>query len=282
MAQADVRYSLPRELQGTVLESIMRSRLHEIVGAKQKWPEAAIEMALDRAPQVRSLKAAITRRNYGFIAEIKRASPSAGVLLARFDPEGLARDYLKGGACAISVVTEASHFRGRLETLADLRWKSPLPLLRKDFVVDLHQVLEARHAGADAVLLIAALMDARLLGRLRARIEALGMDALVEVHDERDLDRAIEAGATLIGVNNRDLRTFEVSLETSLRLAPRLPGNVIAVSESGIRSDADVRRLADAGFRGFLVGEALLRSASPDLALKHFVGALQSIRGRAR
>lgn len=282
MTQATVHYSLPKELEGTMLESIMREKLHEIVGAKLKWPAASIRMALDRAPEIRSLRRALLRHPHGFIAEIKKASPSAGLLRQDFDPEKIAQDYEKAGAAAISVVTEAKHFQGRLETLADLRWKTALPLLRKDFVVDSHQILEARHAGADAILLIAALLDSRSLRGLRSEAEDLGMDALVEVHDERDLDRALETGASLIGVNNRDLRTFSVSLETSLRLAPRLPKDALAVSESGIRTADDVRRLADAGYRGFLIGETLMRAASPGAALMELIGALEPARGRPR
>jgi len=282
MAQVSVHYSLPDELEGTVLASIMRAKLHEIAGARQKWPAEAIQMALDRAPEIRSLKRALVMHSPGFIAEIKRASPSAGLLRRDFDPAAIALDYESAGAAAISVVTEAAHFQGRLETLADLRWKSALPLLRKDFIVDPHQLLEARHAGADAVLLIAALLNAGSLRSLRQKTEELGMDALVEVHDQRDLDRALEAGATLIGVNNRDLRSFEVSLQASLTLAPRLPGNIMAISESGIKTADDVRRLADAGYRGFLVGEALMKAASPGAALRELMGALEPARGRAR
>jgi len=282
MAHTTVRYALPKDLEGTMLEEIMHEKLHEIVGAKLKWPAASIEMALDRAPEVRSFKWALQRRAHGFIAEIKKASPSAGILCARFDPDRIAQEYEKAGAAAISVLTEAKHFQGRLETLADLRWKSGLPLLRKDFVVDYFQILEGRHAGADAILLIAALLDPPSLRHLRAKTEELGMDALVEVHDERDLDRALEAGASFIGVNNRDLRTFQVSLDTSLRLAPRLPKGVVAVAESGIKTADDVRRLADAGYRGFLVGETLLRAASPGAALSALIAALEPAHGRVR
>jgi indole-3-glycerol phosphate synthase len=154
--------------------------------------------------------------------------------------------------------------------------------LRKDFIVDSYQVFESRHAGADAILLIAALLNAPQLRSLRAQAEDLGMDALVEVHDERELERAIEAGAKLIGVNNRDLRTFEVSLERSLGLAPRIPRDSVAVSESGIKTADDVRTLAKAGYRGFLVGEALMRAASPGDALAELAAAIEPVRGRPR
>lgn len=282
MTQAIVQYTLPKELEGTVLASIMQTRLPEIVGAKQKWPATSIQMMLDRAPEVRSLKEALRRRSFGIIGEIKKASPSAGLLRREFDPVTIAQEFEKAGAAAISVVSEGKHFQGRLETLADLRWRTALPLLRKDFIVDSYQVFESRHAGADAILLIAALLNAPQLRSLRAQAEDLGMDALVEVHDERELERAIEAGAKLIGVNNRDLRTFEVSLERSLGLAPRIPRDSVAVSESGIKTADDVRTLANAGYRGFLVGEALMRAASPGEALAELAAAIEPVRGRPR
>jgi indole-3-glycerol phosphate synthase len=282
MTQASVQYSLPKELEGTILASIMRTKLPEIAGAKQKWPQTSIQMILDRAPEVRPLRRALLRRPPGIIGEIKKASPSAGLLRDDFDPVRIALEFEKAGASAISVVSEGMHFQGRLETLAGLRWQTSLPLLRKDFIVDSYQVLESRHAGADAILLIAALLNAQLMRSLRAHAEDLGMDALVEVHDEQELERALEAGATLIGVNNRDLRTFEVSMDRSLSLAPRIPREVVAVSESGIRTADDVRKLAGAGYRGFLVGETLMRAASPGDALSQLARALGPARERSR
>jgi indole-3-glycerol phosphate synthase len=224
-------------------------------------------MALDRAPVVRSFRKSIVRGSPALIAEIKKRSPSAGLLRRDFDPAGIAKEYEESGAAAISVVTEGKHFSGGLEILAMLRWTCKIPLLRKDFLLDPYQILEARHAGADAVLLIAALLDTSSLRKMREEAENTGMEALVEVHDEIELDRALESGAVLIGVNSRDLRTFEVSLETCLRLARRLPGNAVSVAESGIRSADDVRRLMDAGYKGFLIGEQLLRAPSPGAAL---------------
>jgi indole-3-glycerol phosphate synthase len=282
MTQASVQYSLPKELEGTILASIMHTRLPEIVGAKQKWPATSIQMILDRAPEVRSLKRRLLRNSPAVIGEIKKASPSAGILRRDFDPVGIAGEFEKAGASAISVVSEGMHFQGRLEILADLRWRTGLPLLRKDFIVDSYQLLESRHAGADAVLLIAALLTSPLLRSLRAQAEDLGMDALVEVHDEHELERALEAGATLIGVNNRDLRSFEVSTERSLSLAPRIPKDVVAVSESGIKTPEDLRKLANAGYRGFLIGEALMRAASPGEALSELVRSLEVVRERSR
>jgi len=267
MASVGTGYQLPKDLRGTILERIMQAKLYEIAGAKQALPAVSMQSVLGRAPEIRPLKDAVLRRSPAIIAEVKRASPSAGLIRPDFDAVQIADEYQKAGAAAISVLTEVTHFRGGLECLARLRWFTQVPLLRKDFIVDPYQVIEARHAGADAVLLIAALLDTAALMSLRTLAEALGMDALVEVHSGSELDRVLESGATLIGVNNRNLRTFEVSLQVSLGLAPHLPKHVVAVSESGIRSADDIRRLSDAGYRGFLVGEQLLRADSPGAAL---------------
>ncbi len=260
-------YQLPEILKDTILEKIMHCKVHEILGAKKKLPAVSMEGVLDRAPEVRSFKKALTRCNPAVIAEIKKASPSAGLIRKDFDPEQIAREYQAFGAAAISVVTEVQHFQGGLEILASLRWSVRLPLLRKDFIVDPYQIIEARHAGADAVLLIAALLDSASLKNLRIEAERHGMDALVEIHNESELGKVLDSGATLIGVNNRDLRTFEVSLDAAFRIAPLLPANVLAVAESGIRTSKDIRKLVDAGYRGFLVGEQLMRSPSPGAAL---------------
>jgi indole-3-glycerol phosphate synthase len=273
MTTTAANYLLPAELGGTILDRILAARLPEVEEAKRKLPAESLRMAINRAPRIRSLRANLMRRP-GIIAEIKRSSPTAGVLRAGFDPVAIAGEYRKGGASAISVVTEANFFGGDLESLAGLRWQTDLPLLRKDFIVDAYQILEARHAGADAVLLIAALLDGPALEGLRRCAEELGMDALVEVRSERELQRALAAGSSVIGVNSRDLRTFEVSLETSLRLASGLPGGVLAIAESGISSADDIRRLARAGYRGFLVGTALMRSPSPGAALAKLTAAL--------
>jgi indole-3-glycerol phosphate synthase len=275
-------YRAPDEIRGTILDDIVHAKLHEILSAKRKVPAAVLEAALDRAPEVRSLKVALRRRSPAIIAEIKRASPSAGLLRPDLDASKIALEYEKASAAAVSVVTEGSYFQGSLELLASLRWSTALPLLRKDFIIDLYQIVEARHAGADSVLLIAALLPDPALRRFRAEAERLGMDAVVEVHNESELERSLEAGASIVGVNNRDLRTFEVSLETSLRLAPRIPKSVVALSESGIRSNEDLRKLAQAGYQAFLVGEQLMRAASPGAALRELVtGRSAAAGGRA-
>ena len=273
MTTTAANYILPVELKGTILERIVAARLPEVEEAKRKLPAESIRMVLDRAPRIRSLKR-ILRKRPGIIAEIKRSSPSAGILRADFDPAAIAGEYQKAGAAAISVVTETNFFGGGLETLAGLRWQTDLPLLRKDFIVDSYQILEARHAGADAVLLIAALLDGPALGELRGCVEELGMDALVEVRSEHELQRALAAGSSVIGVNSRDLKTFEVSLEVSLRLASCLPGDVLAIAESGICSAEDIRRLARAGYRGFLVGTTLMRAPSPGAALAGLIASM--------
>lgn len=271
------KYRIPDGLKGTILEQIVANRIPEIVGARTKLPAESLEMVLDRTPRVRSLKRALMRQP-GILAEIKKASPSAGQMRSDFDPNAIAGAYVKAGALAISVVTESRFFQGGLETLAALRWCTGVPLLRKDFIVDSYQVLEARHAGADAVLLIAALLEGSVLGELRSYVEEMGMDALLEVHDEAELERALAAGATLIGVNSRDLRSFEISLDVCARLAALLPKEVVAVAESGLRTVEDVRRLASAGYRGFLIGESLMRAQSPGAALAALVASLPARR----
>ncbi|MBN2241844.1 MAG: indole-3-glycerol phosphate synthase TrpC [Acidobacteria bacterium] len=280
MIQTASDYRLPKNLEGTVLDKIVSTKIREIEAAIKVFPAESIEGALERAPEVRSLKRAIVSGDVpAIIAEIKRASPSAGLLREDFDPEGIARQYRQSGAAALSVVTEVHHFRGNLEILAALRWHTDLPLLRKDFIIDPYQLIEARRVGADAVLLIAALMDAADLRLMILEAERLGMDALVEVHDQDELRKALDAGAGLVGVNNRDLRTLEVSLDVSLDLAPIIPAKVVAVAESGIRTADDIRRLADAGYQGFLVGEHLMRAASPGAALRELrSGAVHSGR----
>jgi indole-3-glycerol phosphate synthase len=264
-------YRLPESLQGTILEKILQARVYEILGAKQKLPAILMESVLDKAAEIRSFRKALLSKSPAVIAEIKRASPSAGLIRRDFDFVGIAQEYRGAGAAALSVVTEVRHFLGGLEVLASLRWNNSLPLLRKDFIIDRYQIVEARHAGADAVLLIAALLDIATLKNFREEAEKLGMEALVEVHNESELDLALESGATLIGVNNRDLRTFEVSLDVSMNLARKMPQQVLPVAESGIRNAGDLRRLLDAGYRGCLVGEQLMRAPSPGAALKELL-----------
>ena len=208
------------------------------------------------------------------IAEFKRASPSKGEIRAAASAAETARAYERGGAAAVSVLTEEDYFRGSLRDLAEVKAATRLPVLRKDFVFEEYQVYESAAAGADALLLIvAALDDTTLAALLRLTEDELGMDALVEVHTAEELERASAAGARVVGVNNRDVRTFEVSLETSIELAALAPADTLLVSESGIGGAADVERLRACGFRAFLVGETLMRAESQEAALRSLTGA---------
>lgn len=261
------------------MESTLPDILARIV--EQKKAEVAEKLEQRRSLELtaqfqtgqrRDFRAALLRRQPAIIAEIKKASPSKGLLCADFNPGALARAYFAGGAAALSVLTDAKHFQGSLGDLKTARATAYLPVLRKDFTIDEIDVVEAAAAGADAVLLIAAILTAKEIECFRLAAERYRMAALVEVHDEADLDKALEAGATLIGVNNRDLRTFEVSLETAERLAARLPREAVRVAESGIHGRADVERLAAAGYHAFLVGEHLMTSGDPERALRELRG----------
>jgi indole-3-glycerol phosphate synthase len=248
--------------------------------ARKRWERTQSSTSLGewerRAESVsaarRDFRAALMGRAPAIIAEIKKASPSKGLLSPNFDAVALARQYESGGAAALSVLTDEEFFQGSLADLGAARGAVSLPALRKDFTLDEYHVVEAAASGADAVLLIAAILDAKCIRALRELAGSYGMAALVETHDEGELDVALEAGSDLIGVNNRDLRTFEVKLETSLRLAERIPAGVVKVAESGIHSAADVRLLGDAGFQAFLVGEHLMKSACPAAAIRALLG----------
>ena len=237
-------------------------RLAEIVNKKRERVAAAKERG-------HRLRAALGNEGINIIAEFKRRSPSKGVIRADANLIEIARSYVAGGAVAISVLTEEDYFAGSLDDLRAVRAAVELPVLRKDFVFDEYQVYESSAAGADAVLLIVAVLEDETLLRLRRLAEDdLGMDALVEVHTSDEMKRAAATGATLIGVNNRDLRTFEVSLDTSVSLAREAPPEALLISESGLQSAADLQRLRDAGYRGFLIGETLMRAGNPELTLR--------------
>ncbi len=225
-------------------------------------------LAAETRPGRRDFMAALMSRYPAVIAEIKRASPSKGAIAAGdLDPAAVASAYQAGGAAALSVLTDEQFFRGSLDDLDIARGAVRLPVLRKDFTIDEYHIAEAGARCADAVLLIAAILPTQRLRQLREYAGRLGLAALVEVHDEDELASAIDSGAQIIGVNNRNLRTFEVTLETSLRLAARIPNGTVKVSESGIRSPEDLRRLREAGFHAFLIGEHLMRSRDPQQAL---------------
>jgi indole-3-glycerol phosphate synthase len=248
----------------TILDRIVASKRREIDEHRSQTPERGLERRLPEAPTARDFKAALMREaGMNVIAEVKKASPSAGVLRAEFDAVSLAQSYAHHGAAAISVLTDMPYFQGSLADLAAVRAAVSVPLLRKDFILDRYQLLEARLHGADAVLLIAEILSDDELRFLLKETHQIGMHALVELYDTDNLPRVIDSGARLIGINNRDLRTFVTRLEHTLELAGRVPPDRCLVSESGIRTRADVERLRAAGARAILVGETLLRS--PDI-----------------
>lgn len=216
----------------------------------------------------RDFLAAITTSSPAIIAEIKQASPSGGVLMEDFDPAAIARAYQQGGAAALSVLTDAKHFKGSLADLESARAAVKLPALRKDFTIDSYHVHEAAAHGADAILLIAAILTERQMRDFRELAEGYRMSALVEVHDQEELQQAIASGARIIGVNNRNLHTFRVYLAVSLRLAEKIPAGVVKVAESGIHSAADILRLREVGYQAFLVGEHLMKAPDPAQALR--------------
>jgi len=235
----------------------------------EQWEgEAELRLATRR-----DFRAALAAGAPAIIAEVKKASPSKGVLSADFDPPRIACAYERGGAAALSVLTDAPYFQGSLADLQAARAAVGIPVLRKDFTIATSQILEAAAKGADAILLIAAILRERELRDFRESAGRYGLSALVEVHDRRELDSAIASGATLIGVNNRNLHTFEVRLETSLELAQHMPTGALLVSESGIHNAADIARLRTAGYSAFLVGEHLMKSPDPAEALRALVAA---------
>lgn len=250
-----------------ILARIVGHKREEL--ARAQAPRADLErLAEERLPERRDFAAALYARQPAIIAEMKKASPSKGVLADEFDPAAIARRYEEGGAAALSVLTDEKYFQGSLADLAAARAAVTLPVLRKDFTIDEYHVAEAAAHGADAVLLIAAVLSPRRLRALREFSSRFHMASLVEVHDEEELETALDSGAEIVGVNNRNLRSFEVSLETSLRLAGRIPAGVLKVSESGIESAGHVRRLQAAGYDAFLVGEYLMKARDPAEALR--------------
>jgi indole-3-glycerol phosphate synthase len=257
----------------SVLDEIVAAKRREVERARARLPAADLERRLAGAPPVRDFRAALDRPGeVTVIAEVKKASPSAGLLRADFDPVAIARTYAAHGAAAVSVLTDEPFFQGRLTDLTAVRGAVAPPVLRKDFLLDPYQILEARAAGADAVLLIAECLPGEALPRLLRETHALGMEALVELYDRDNLPRVLDCGARVVGINNRDLRTFVTRLEHTLELAGRVPEDVCLVSESGIRGRADVLRLRDAGVRAVLVGESLLRAADVGAKLDELTG----------
>jgi indole-3-glycerol phosphate synthase len=271
--------SIAETKSGTVLSRIIESRRAEVARRKRIMPEPVLRIAAGRAKAPRDFPGALARDQVNVIAEIKKASPSAGVLRRDFEPAALAWGFEGAGAAALSVLTEEENFQGALAHLRDARAAVELPVLRKDFIVDAWQVWEARAANADSFLLIAAALDDTALATLLALGRELGMEALVEVHTADELERVLAAGARIIGVNNRNLHTLEVRMETSLELVEMIPQDCIAVSESGLRSEEDLRKLRAAGFDAFLIGESLMREADPGVALRRLIDAVSQRSG---
>ncbi|HEX2475127.1 MAG TPA: indole-3-glycerol phosphate synthase TrpC [Lacipirellulaceae bacterium] len=252
----------------TILDQIVAAKRAEIERLKSAAPVAELRARLADAPPLRNFFTPLAARGHiKLIAEVKKASPSAGVIRADFDPVAIARTFETHGATCLSVLTDEPYFQGRLEYLAQIRKATNIPILRKDFILDEYQLFEARVAGADAVLLIAECLDDCNLRKLFNAACELGMTPLVELYDPQNLTRVFDAGATLIGVNNRNLHTFEVDLAHTIRMRRRIPDECVLVGESGIRTRADVERLEAAGVDAMLVGESLTREADIGLAV---------------
>ena len=260
----------------SILDQIAAYKHDELAREKRERPEALVEARARKTSAPRGFRAALLARRdagrYGLIAEIKKASPSKGVIRADFDPFTLAQAYEAGGATCLSVLTDGPSFQGAPEHLSAVRAASRLPILRKDFLLDPYQVSEARAWGADCILVILAMLNDADAAKLIEAARHWGMDALVEVHNNAERDRALGLGADIIGINNRDLNTFETDLAVTLRLAPAIPRDILVVAESGLSTPDDLRRLADAGVTTFLIGESLMRADNVTTATRALIG----------
>ncbi len=258
-----------------ILKQIVAVKRDEVAAARLRRDLASLRREAEslggQRDFVAALRGKIANGQAAVIAEVKKASPSKGVLREDFRPAEIAASYARHGAAALSVLTDERFFQGSAAALESARAACALPILRKDFMIDTWQLFEARAMGADGILLIAAILDDAELAEFEATAQGLGMAVLVEVHDAHELDRALRLATPLVGINNRDLRTFEVSLETTLSMLPSMPADRIVVSESGIHSPADIARLRSAGVHAYLVGEAFMRAADPGVALASLV-----------
>jgi indole-3-glycerol phosphate synthase len=266
---------------GNILLRIIEKRRESVAHRKRVLPLVALKIAAEKkAPAVRDFSAAITANRVNVIAELKKSSPSRGVIREQFEPEKLAAELAEAGAAALSVLTEEDFFDGSLTYLKQARAAAEVPVLRKDFIFDPWQIWEARAAGADSFLLITAVLEPELLRELLELGRQLGMEPLVEIHTREELARALGAGARIVGVNARDLTTFNVNLDLALELAGEIPDSCIAVAESGIHSHEDLMRLSEAGFDAFLIGEQLMKHAQPGEELRRLLGVAEAKTAR--
>lgn len=257
----------------TILEEIYRYKLLEIAENKKRIPVEALKSNIQKNRKTKAFGRALkSDTGITIIAEVKKASPSLGIIRDDFDPVGIARLYEAGGASAISVLTDEKFFQGCLSYLTNVKRSVDLPVLRKDFIIDPYQIYEARSAGADAILLIAALLSGEEIQHFLELAEELDMDCLVEIHSETELQKVLQTNAAIVGINNRDLATFKTDLGTTLRLRPVIPDGKIIVSESGIKSREDVRKLIDIGIHAILVGETLMKSEDIPAKLHELLG----------
>ena len=255
-----------------ILDDIVEVKRREVAERKQTTPLSALTAAIEGMPPTRDFRRAIGGGDCAIIAEVKRRSPSRGIIREDFDPVRIAGEYERHGAAAVSVLTDETFFGGSNADLTAVKGAISLPVLRKEFIIDPWQIYETRAIGADALLLIAAILGENQLREYRELAASLGLASLVEVHDRRSWKRPSRAGAEIIGINNRDLKTFTTDIGTSLALAPLVPADRIVVSESGIRSRAEIEILMKAGVRGFLIGEALVASPEIGTTLRDFLG----------
>ncbi len=257
-----------------ILDKIHSHKLKEIAENKKRIPIDVLKERCKEFPKTRKFGEAIKRKNrIKIIAEVKKASPSAGIIREDFNYVNIAMEYEASGASAISVLTDKEFFMGELKYLTEIKETIQLPVLRKDFIVDSYQIYESRAAGADSILLIARLLTKEQIDTFLSLAHSLGMECLVEIHDNNELQKTLETGAVIIGINNRDLDTFETNLDTTLQLCPLIPEEKIIVSESGIKTRADVLKLEEAGIDAILIGETLMRSNDIHLKIKELLGA---------
>ena len=258
-----------------ILNKILLDKASEVVERAEQVSLHALSSKVEHMPPARGFASAIRNKvdtgQIAVIAEIKKASPSKGVIREKFEPADIAKSYEKNGACCLSVLTDEKYFQGSTDYLKQARAACDLPVLRKDFMVDPYQIYEAREMGADAILLIAAALGDPMMSDMEQAALALGLDVLVEVHNQQELERALELSTPLLGINNRNLRTFETSLQTTLSMLSLIPDDKIVVSESGIHTPADIKKLRDNDVNSFLIGEAFMRNENPGAALANLI-----------